>query len=122
MASDHFVLSIVKLGLGCLERTTESAGRPGLAGVDLRSGDMREEDNLLACWSLNRVRHVGWRFFLRVGLGVSDLACQNEDNQPDDEATSLRRPSHEGDCSRAGGIPFIRAIASRSLLAGVGIP
>src|SRR6266851_3765363 len=116
MASDHFVPSIVKLCLGCLERPTKSAGQPGLAGVDLRSGGMREEDNLLARWSLNRVRHVGWRFFLRVGLGVSDLASQNEDDQPDNGTCHLRKPSHGGDCSRdTASPPFIRAIAFRSL-------
>src|SRR5260370_31461496 len=101
MASDDFVLSIMKLGLGCFERPTECAGRSGLAFVYLRADGMREKNNLLARGRLDRVRHIGWRFFLRVALGVSDLASPNrEDNQPDDGRRRLAKASHVRDCSR----------------------
>ena len=84
MGSDHFVFSIVKLCVRRFESPAESAGRSGLTGVNLRSGSMREKNNLLARWGLNRVRHVRGRFFRRIGLGVSNLAFQNhEEDQPD---------------------------------------
>ena len=74
MLSDHFVFSIVKFRLRRFERPTELAVRRGLAGVDLRSSRVREQNNFFARGRLNRVGHVRRNFFHRsiFGLGVGE--------------------------------------------------
>ena len=45
MLSDHFIFAVVQVGVGSLERPSEFAVRRGLAGIDLRAGGVRVDDN-----------------------------------------------------------------------------
>ena len=65
MLADHFVLAIVKFGLGRFEGPAKLAVGGSLAGVDLRSSRVRVQDNFFARWYLDRVRNVGRRLFHR---------------------------------------------------------
>ena len=60
VVSDYFIFPVMQLGVGSLEYPIELAIRASLAGIDLRPGRVRVEDNFFARRNLNRIRNVGW--------------------------------------------------------------
>ena len=90
MLSNHFVFSIVKFCFGCFQRPTELALSRSLAGIDLRSSRMREQNNFLARGRLNRVGHVRRDLFYRsiFGLRTRDCGSQHESADPDDHGNA----------------------------------
>jgi hypothetical protein len=69
MAADDFALIIFQFRVGRFERPRELAIGSGLAGVDLRSGRVSEQHDVLAGRSLNRVWNLGRRNHLGAGGG-----------------------------------------------------
>ena len=67
MTSDNLAFFIFQLCRGRCEGPSELTVRAALAGIDLRSGSMREQDKFCAGRSLNRRRDAGRRRFLCVG-------------------------------------------------------
>jgi hypothetical protein len=65
----------MQLGFRSGKGPSELAVPPGLAGVDLRSGGMREENNLFTRGRFDRIWHVRRRFFLSVGQREPEKAC-----------------------------------------------
>lgn len=63
--ADDFVFAIFEFGVGRFEGPGKLAVGAGLAGVDLRSGGVREQGNFLAGGKLDGIGHVGRGVFLR---------------------------------------------------------
>jgi len=67
MASDNFAVAIFQFGIGRLEHPSKFSIGAKPAGVNLRSGGMRHQNDLFAGMCLNRIRHFGWGYFLGMG-------------------------------------------------------
>jgi hypothetical protein len=66
MVADHFIFSVMQLGVRRFECPIELTVCASLASVDLRSCRVRIEDNFFARGNLNRIRNIG-RSVLRRG-------------------------------------------------------
>jgi hypothetical protein len=90
MTSNYFVVAIVKLRLGRFQCPSEFAVRRGLAGIDLRSGRVRQQNNFFARGSLNRIRNIGLGLLLRsiFRLGTCECSPENEGSEPGDHGGS----------------------------------
>ena len=69
MGADDFALIIFQLRVGRFERPREVAVDGRLAGVDLRSSGVGDQNDMLVSWSLNRVGNFGRRNRLGAGAG-----------------------------------------------------
>lgn len=117
--SDDFVFAIVQFCVGPFERPIELAVGVGLAGVNLRSLGMDEQNGLQSAGNGDRIGNVGRGFVLRsvlIFIFVLGLDAWGDEGESEERDGGEQKSSHGEDCSagefgsRTSGKPVIRVV------------